>query len=67
MRAVAESIAEPTEDVTDQPGSATGPSDAAAASGSGVDIERLADAVYKLMLDEARLERARGMSIRPGR
>jgi hypothetical protein len=32
-----------------------------------VDVERLAEAVYKLMLAEARLERARGLPIRRGR
>lgn len=31
----------------------------------GIDVERLAERVYRLMLAEARLERARGVS--PGR
>lgn len=32
-----------------------------------IDIEKLADRVYRLMRDEARLERARGLSTKQGR
>ena len=47
-------------------GGQTAPASMSSASGSAIDIEKLAEKVYKLMCDDARLDRARGKTPRRG-
>ena len=49
-------MGEPSNDNAGQPV----PASTSSATGSSIDIEKLAEKVYQLMRDEARLDRARG-------